>query len=159
MHAVFPVRLILLLLCTLSSSITCTSFKGTTVQDTYLNPEYTGRVPKLPISIGEVQVSKALDAPKVREDSVFILSLFMQKRSKSLGTQDQGQEPLTLEVKLKEESLLKDFQRWNTITAELTLKKGQTLVLTSLIAEETKATLSSYPYLYNLLRQIWGRVP
>jgi hypothetical protein len=127
----------------------CATGTGRIVHEGYLKENHGKQLRESRIQIQEVRVSRSLDVQKIEENARYVLSLLFQKRNE--GKIDSP--ALFLHVSLKEDSFLQEYRLWNTVTVELTLFDGTTLVYSGLLTEETESTLASYPYLYALLER------
>ncbi len=138
---------VILILLVLGNS--CASNRGKVVHDRYLSENYKGKLKEGVVRIQGVSVSRSFDAQKIEENSRYILSLLFQKRNEN----KIGSCTFSLEVSLKEDSFIRDYHTWNTVTVELSLLDDTTRVFTGFYTEETDSTLSSYSYLYSLLER------
>ena len=119
----------------------CATGTGRVVHDRYLKEDQRKLLTEARIQIQEVRVYRSLDARKIEENARYILSLLFQKRNE--GKPDAP--AFSLAVALKEESFLQEYRPWNTITVEVALLDGVTLVYAGLLTEETESTLASTP--------------
>ncbi|MCX7787263.1 MAG: hypothetical protein N2442_06165 [Spirochaetes bacterium] len=138
---------VLLVLPVLAAS--CTSSRGKIVQDRLLRKGYEETVKAGVVRIQKVSVSRSFDEEKIAENSRYILNLLFQKRNEHTVASST----LSLEVALKEDSFIRDFRTWNTVTVELSIFHHTTPVFTGLYSEESDSSLSSYSYLYDLLER------
>lgn len=136
-----------LILVMLSSS--CTSSRGKIVYDQYLPPSLAESIQNKPIHIQKITVDRSLDAERIEGNARYILRLLFQKRNEAKA----GAPFLSLEVALKEDSFIREYRTWNTITAEISLFEGPTLLFQGLYTEDTESTLTSYSFLYSFLER------
>ncbi|GAB4368533.1 MAG: hypothetical protein Kow009_05320 [Spirochaetales bacterium] len=130
-------------------SSACTSSRGKIVYDQYLPPSLAESSQNKPIHIEKITVDRSLDAERIEGNARYILRLLFQKRNEAKA----GAPFLSLEVVLKEDSFIREYRTWNTITAEISLFDGPTLAFQALYTEEAESTLSSYSYLYTFLER------
>jgi len=138
---------VILILLVLGNS--CATNRGKIVYDRYLSGSYEGKLKEGVVRIQGVSVFRSFDAKKIEENTRYILSLLFQKRNEA----KIGAFTFSLEVTLKEDSFIRDYRAWNTVTVELSLLDDTTRVFTALYTEDTESTLSSYSYLYSLLER------
>jgi hypothetical protein len=99
------------------------------------------------IYINSISVKKSFDSEAVRENAQYAFEILIGMRGAEKGE-------YKTDAVLKEESILRGFEQLNTVSLELIIRDHENMPLKMiLVSEDTENTLSSYRYLYKILKK------
>ena len=100
------------------------------------------------LDIESIIVNKSFDSETVKGNADYAFNIILGS-----GRANANQALKTFAV-FKEESFVKGFDQLNTISLEITVKdENDSILKTVLISEESENTLSSYKYLFKIIKK------
>jgi hypothetical protein len=118
------------------------------------------------IIIDAITIKKDIDSDVIRENAAYILELLKEKydchKKSTINMAGNLSQTLHTIVSVKENSYMKGYESFNTVTIEMICFKGEDHtgepVIIALFSEDTKETISSYRYLYSILERIFKKI-
>ncbi len=135
----------------------CILFKSSRVEDVFYNKSYSNGILNSNIIIQNLTVQKDLDHGTVKANAQYILGLLSAKYNEDLT---QKASTLFAHIIIKEAPFIKNYETLNSVALEIKLTEDQDKkpVFIYLLSDETKNTISSYKYLYEILERPFKQI-
>ncbi|RKX79644.1 MAG: hypothetical protein DRP87_02345 [Spirochaetes bacterium] len=130
----------------------CTGIKSLSIKDHYVPKEIKEKIKSVPILLQSVSVKKQVNSKEAEYDCRRILMLLLRKRNEKIPSSDEN---YFLNVVVKEESFMEGYRSLNSVSVEmnLTAGNGHISAASAMLAEQSTETISSFTYLYGILRR------
>ena len=138
-------------------TLSCALLVRSRVEDIYFREGAPSKGSHFTIILKEIVIQKDLDSEIVRQNAENIFNLLINKHNQKNRSSSTI---LYAYSTIKEDSFLRDYESLNAVTIEIRLFKqgNDEPEIIFLFSEETKNTVSSYKYLYSIIKSSFRRI-
>jgi len=134
----------------------CLAWPGPRVKDSFAVHGFHEDLRLGVLAVESIAVDKELDAEAVRANAEAIVKLLLARYSPEAQADSAGEEArYAARMTIKERSFQKEYENFNSVTLEVEVRKegyGEPSFIYA-ASEDTKNTVSSYRYLFRILRR------